>query len=669
MAAMDPRPATAKKRIYFFSISLYLVLWLAELLSKAIAIRREYASDVVQSSLTAKIGEALRLFGLDALVYVLTLVLIYVLFAVLNGHYAELVAERLRRLGPASGRHAPGLAFLAVNGVFLVAVYAVNSSLYPASDLSVMRGFQEFSAFGAFLKIASKVLLGLFLLGYIILSARYARKAARALGLAVWAVLLIAPLDPGYAARRLVRRTPATVNAGPNVILIGLDSLNPRHTGYAGYPLPITPNVDAFLRENTVFKDCYTPIARTFPAWYSILTGQYPATSGVRFNLIKRKYIKSAGQGLAHILKGRGYATSHFTDEVRFSNITRAEGFDHLRHPLMGVKDFLFGSFHDFSLTNVFFNNPLGCALFPFLDVNRAVAHIYDGRYFLNDVVAAIEGLRSERRFLLAIHLCMAHWPYDHASPRDFGRKPGADRRMWLYDSAVSKVDAQFRRIIEALKRNGLYDDSLVVVLSDHGESAEGHGSDLRDLAQNRVLLAWKPPGAPVHRDVDILSRTIDIAPTVLDLLGQDPRAYPFDGMSLRPWIEGTAGPAARGPDSVIMETEFSLETPGGIGLSLQSLIEQGSRFYEFDRDGLITVRDDLHDLLVRRRNRAILTPDWMLAYDVLVRDGRERPSVSLFDIRRDPGCKNDVSAAHPDELGELLGRLRSHYGAELPDR
>jgi arylsulfatase A-like enzyme len=669
MPAMDPRPATAKKRVYFFSIALYLVLWLAELLSKAIAVHREYASDVVQSSLTAKIGEALRLFGLDALVYVLTLVLIYVLFAFLNGHYAELVAERLRRLGPALGRHAPGLAFLAVNGVFLVAVYAMNSSLYPASDLSVMRGFQEFSAFGAFLKIASKVLLGLFLLGYVILSARYARKGARALGLAVWIVLLLAPLDPGYAARRLVRRRPAAANAGPNVILIGLDSLNPRHTGYSGYPLPITPNVDAFLRENTVFQDCYTPIARTFPAWYSILTGQYPTTSGVRFNLIKRKYIKSAGQGLAHILKSRGYATSHFTDEVRFSNITRAEGFDHLRHPPMGVKDFLFGSFHDFSLTNVFFNNPLGYAIFPFLDINRAVAHIYDGRYFLNDVVAAIEGLRSEPRFLLAIHLCMAHWPYDHASPRDFGRKPGADRRMWLYDSAVSKVDAQLRRILDALKANGLYENSIVVVLSDHGESAEGHGSDLRDLAQNRVLLAWKPPGPPVRGDVDILSRTIDIAPTVLDLLGDDPRRYPFDGLSLKPWLDRPGGPVAGSPDSVFMETEFSLETRGGIGLSLQSLIDQGSRFYEFDREGLITVRDDFHDLLVRRRNRALLTPDWMLAYDILVRDGRESAKVSLFDIRRDPACKTDIAAAHPAELQELLARLRRHYGAELPDR
>jgi arylsulfatase A-like enzyme len=444
--------------------------------------------------------------------------------------------------------------------------------------------------------------------------------------------------------------------------------LNPRHTGYAGYPLPITPNLDAFLKENVVFTDCYTPIARTFPAWYSILTGQYPRTSGVRLNLIKRKNIRSVGQGLGHILAARGYSTSHFTDEVRFSNITKDEGFRHLRHPPMGVKDFLFGSFHDFSLTNVFFNNPLGYRVFPFLDVNRAVAHLYDGRYFLNDVVSTIAKLRREPRFFLAVHLCIAHWPYVHASPRDLGRRPGADPFMPLYDSAVSKVDAQFRRIVEALKANGLYDDSLLVVFSDHGESAEGHGSDLRDLAQNRVLLAWKPPGPPAHREVPVLSRTIDIAPTVLDFLGEDPRRFPFDGLSLKPWITGTGDPAAGGPGSVIMETEFSLDTPGGIGLSLQSLIEQGSKFYEFDRAGMITVRDDFHDILVRRRNRAILTPDWMLAYDVLVRNGRESARISLFDIRRDPECRKDLSAERPDIVGDLLGRLREHYGDELDD-
>ena len=666
---MDPRPANARKRIYLLSAALYLVLWLAELASKLFAIRLEYASDVVQSSLMAKIGEAVRLCGLDAALYVLTLVLIYLLFAGLNGHYAALLAERLVRLRPWLARYAPGLALLVVHGTFLVAVYMMNTALYPASDLAIgAGGGLESPGRGPVLKTAATILLGLFLLGFFILSARYARRGARTVSFVLWIGLLIAPLDPAYLVGRLWPRKAASANAGPNIILIGLDSLNPRHTGYAGYPLPITPNLDAFLKENVVFTDCYTPIARTFPAWYSILTGQYPRTSGVRLNLIKRKNIKSAGQGLGHTLTGMGYSTSHFTDEVRFSNITKDEGFGHLRHPPMGVKDFLFGSFHDFSLTNVFFNNPLGYRIFPFLDVNRAVAHLYDGRYFLNDVVSSIAKLRRERRFFLAVHLCIAHWPYVHASPRDLGRRPGADPLMPLYDSAVSKVDGQFRRIIEALRANGLYDDSLLVVFSDHGESAEGHGSDLRDLAQNRVLLAWKPPGPPVHREVPVLSRTIDIAPTVLDFLGEDPRRFPFDGLSLKPWITGTEDPAAEGPGSVIMETEFSLDTPGGIGLSLQSLIEQGSKFYEFDRAGLITVRDDFHDILVRRRNRAILTPDWMLAYDILVRSGRESARISLFDVRRDPECRKDMSAERPDVVGDLLGRLRDHYGDELDD-
>ncbi|HSA96284.1 MAG TPA: sulfatase-like hydrolase/transferase [Acidobacteriota bacterium] len=659
----------AAKRIYVWSVALYFGLWLAELLSKIIAVRREYTGDVVKSSLTAKIGEALKLFGFDALLYGLTLILIYVLFALLNGHYASLAAGRLRRLGPAWERNAPGLAFLAVNGVFLFAVYALNSTLYPASGLAILGGLRDDPGAAAILKIAAAVLLGLFLLIFVVLDIRWARKGAKVLSLAVWIVLLLASLDPGYLARRLLAAKPRAGNAGPNVILIGLDSLNPRHTGYFGYPLKITPNVDAFLAENTVFSTCYTPIARTFPAWYSILTGQYPRTNGVRLNLVKRKYIRSAGQGLAQVLRTQGYKTLHFTDEVRFSNITEADGFDRLRHPPMGVKDFLFGSLHDFSLTNVFFNNRLGYALFPFSDVNRAVAETYDGRYFLNDIVTAIGELRSEPRFLLAVHLCLAHWPYIHASPRALGRVAGADPLMELYDSAVAKADGQFGRIITALKETGLYDDSLVVVFSDHGESAEGHGSDLRDLAQNRVLLAWKPPGPPVHRQTDILSRTIDIAPTVLDLLGQAPGAYPFDGQSLTPWIGKGDDAGARPPDSVFLETEFSLETPGGVGRSLQAYIDEGSRFYEFDRSGLVTVRDDLYDLLVRRRNRAVLTPDWMLAYDIIIRNGRESTRTSLFDIRRDPGCRTDVAAGHPDELRDLLARLRSHYGDELPGR
>jgi len=669
MAGMATRREISDRKLIVFTVFLYLLLWLAEFASKAFAVLAYYSEDQVNSSLVAKVEEGARLLGFDIFIYVVKLLLIYILFAILNGHCAALAAGWLKKRGPWAAKNATGLAFLAVNGTFLAGVYGLNAALYPASDLA--SGVRSVIAGGAdgILKISAVFLLGLYLLGFAFLNIKYARKSARIAFLFFWAALLLAPLDPVFLVRKALALTDKTANKGPNVIFIVLDSLNPRHTGYFGYPLPTTPHLDEFMRENVVFENCYTPIARSFPAWYSILTGQYPVTNGVRLNLMKRKYIKSAEQCLGNVLKKEGYWTVHFADEVRFSNITPAEGFDRLRHPPMGIRDFLFGGFHDFSLTNVFFNNPLGYRVFPFLDVNRAVAHLYDGRYFINDLTSSLDRLRKKKRFFLAAHLCTAHWPYAHASPRSFEQQPGADPLMKSYDSALVTVDEQLSRILKALRARGLYENSIIVVLSDHGESAEGHGTDLSDSEQNRVLLAWKPTGPPRHRDVTRLVRTIDIAPTVLDLLGEDPERLPYDGVSLRRWITGTEESGTQDTGSVIMETEFSLDMPGGIGLALQSMIEQGIKFYEFDRSGLITVRDDYYDLLIRRRNRAILTPEWKLVYEVIMRGNTEIVKASLFDVRNDPRCQKDVSAERPEVFEDLIGRLRDYYGAELPVR
>ena len=669
LSTMKTRRKTPDRKLIVLSVIFYLLLGLVEFALKAITVFRDFSGGDVTSPLAYKLGEGARLLRFNIVLYTLTLVLIHLLFAFLNGHYAVLAAVWLRRQRPWLAEHALGLAFLTVNGAFLTGVYALNTALYPASDLATVMSFLKPAGNAGALRIAATALLGLYLLGFAILNIRYARKTARIASLLAWAVLLVAPLDPVFLAQQALSRNDVAKNNGPNVIFIGLDSLNPRHTGYSGYPLPITPHLDSFLRENVVFENCYTPIARTFPAWYSILTGQYPVTSGVRFNLIKRKDIKSAEQCLGNILKKEGYSTFHFTDEVRFSNITSQEGFDRLRHAPMGIKDFVFGSFHDFSLTNVFFNNPLGYWLFPFLNMSRAVAHLYDGRYFINDLISSLDRLQTKKRFFLAAHLCAAHWPYVHASPRKFDRQPGADPNMQLYDSALSKVDGQLGRILSALRAKGLYDNSIIVVFSDHGESAEGHGTDLKDSEQNRVLLAWKPAGPPTHQDVPRLVRTIDIAPTVLDLLGEDPGRHPYDGVSLRPWIYGAEAAGTQDTGSVIMETEFSLDTPGGIARALQSLIEQGVRFYEFDRTGLITIRDDFHDVLIHRRSRAILTADWKLVCEVVVRGNTESTKMSLFDIRNDPQCKKDLSTERPDVFRDLWGRLRDYYGAELPIR
>jgi hypothetical protein len=667
---MKTERGSSGRRLVRLGVLLYIVLWAAEAVTKIFSVLFEYAGHDAKSPLRTQLAEGLRILAPGLVLYILKLVALYVLFGVLNGHYASLLSDRIVRRWPRSSRFAPGLAFLAVNTVFLTGVYGLNTARYPASNLAFLKGSFLFGGKAGALEAAAMGLLAAYLLGFMILVFRHARKGVAVASLAVWTVLLIAPYDPAFLLRRALPKREATGIAGvPSVILIGLDSLNPRHTGYAGYPLRLTPNLDAFLRENVVFGNCYTPIARTFPSWYSILTGQYPVTNGVRLNLQKRKSIRSADRCLGYALKEMGYTAVHFTDEVRFSNITAEEGFDELRHPGMGIKDFVFGSFHDFSLTNVFFNNPLGFGIFPFLRHNRAVFHLYDGRYFVNEIVATLERLKPGPPVFLAAHLCIGHWPYFHASPRSFDFRPGADPRMSLYDSAVSIADAQLGRILGALKAAGLYDGSIVVVLSDHGESAEGHGSDLRDSEQNRTLLAWKPAGGTAHREVGDLVRTIDIAPTILDLLGLGAEGRAYDGASLAPWIRPAGGPVPADDRSVFMETEFSLDAVGGAGLALQSLIEQGAQFYEFDRSGLVTVRDQYYDLLIRRRNRAVMTSNWKLVRDVLVRGGRESVRTALFDLRADPACEKDVSAARPEVVRDLWERLARYYGPELEPR
>jgi arylsulfatase A-like enzyme len=666
---MNTAGSSIDKKTILITAVFYIGLLLAELGSKVLAVLEQFSGANVNSSLSIRLGAALRFLAPDVVLYILSLFLVYILFAVLNAHYTILAIRWVRQRRPQTVGNARAVVGLVVNGAFFVAVYGLNAALYPASDLALIHGLAK--AFGntVILRISLMALFAVYLFGFFALNFRYARKGVRAACVLIWAGLLIAPLDPVFLIRKALPHADGTKNVGPNVIVIGIDSLNPKHTGYSGYPLPITPHLDSFLRENIVFENCYTPLARTFPAWYSILTGQYPKTNGVRLNLMKRRHIRSAQQCLGHILKRVGYSTTHLTDEVRFSNITSQEGFGTLRHPLMGIKDFVFGSFHDFSLTNLFFNNPLGFQIFPFLDANRAVAHLYDGRFFINDLLSQLDRLRGSARFFLAAHLCTAHWPYIHASPRRFQDRPGADPRMALYDSAVSKVDDQLGRILSALKARGLYENSIIIVLSDHGESAEGHGADVRDTEQNRTLLAWKPVGPPVHRDVGVLTRTIDIAPTILDLLGYDPRRFPYDGRSLRAWIEGVDPVEVAAPESVIMETEFSLDTPGGVGLAIQSMIDQGVRFYEFDQHGLITVRDDFFDVLIRRRNRAILTAEWKLVHEVIVRGGIESTRASLFDVRNDPECRTDVSAEHPETFERLMKCLRDFYGLELNPR
>jgi arylsulfatase A-like enzyme len=654
------------KKIFIYSIGFYSLLFLIELYADFFNYISDYSKCKLSTTFITKIKESLSLIRINIVIYVGLLLFLYFLTALLNYHYVKLAYKALTKNRKESRIPLKAFLFMGINVMFIFIVYSLNFTIYPSSKVTrflsiFLNNNHYFIYYVIFL-----VFLGLYFLIFIFLCFRFGTKKIKIIAPFLIGLILLSNLDPCFYAKNLwTNIAPGKkINSGPNLIFIGMDSLNPDHTKYFGYPYNTTPHLDEFMEKNLVFSNCYTPLARTFPSWYSILTGKYPKSTGVRYNLIKRNFISPDAVTIPQYLKNNyNYFTAYFTDETRFCNITTDDGFDYLRHPVMGVKDFIFGNFHDFSLTNVFLNNPLGYKIFKFTDINRAIYHMYNPRFFRNDLCEFVDKLKKKERFLLTVHFCAPHWPYDASSPYPYLFDTKENVQYGSYDGTLKMADDQVGKFIKVLKKKGLYDNSIIIILSDHGETIGGHGTNLKDSAQNRILLTIKPQFQSLHKEINDLVKTIDIAPTVYEFLNIE-TSLDFDGKSLLPLIKG-GGKIPR-YDPIIMETGFSIDTPGGAGLALQEMVTQGIAFYEFDRRGIITVQKKFNDILVRRKQRALQTAEWKLVLEPQVRGEDLSFKIQLFSLKDDPLCKNDVSDKYPEICSELFQKLRNHYRNEL---
>jgi len=655
------------KKILCYSIFIYLFLLLAEFSFNIFSFVSNYSKAKVNSAFFSKINEVMSLLKFDIVLYILTLVLIYLIFSVINYFYVVLAYQEIssRKSTPSSPLKA--YLLIGINVYFILSLFFYNAVHYPFSNITKFGALFVGRNNYHVLKVFAYVFIIIYFIGFFYLSFKRAKAKVK---IPIWVFLglvFLANFNPYFYVKNVYYSLHSKKNSGPNVIIVGLDSLNPKHSGYYGYEPDTTPFLDNLLKEYIVFENAHTPLARTFPSWFSILTGQNPATNGARYNLIKRKFINTESETLPNILKKQGYFTAYFTDEARFSNILKEDGYQYLRHPIMGVKDFVLASFHDFSLTNVFFNSPLGYKIFNFMDINRAVYHLYKNRYFTDDLTSFVNLLKTREKFFLAVHFCAAHWPYMSSAPYPYLYENLSSPLFEQYDGALRMADDQLRRLITALKKKGLYENSIIIVLSDHGETFQGHGTDLKMSDQNRILLSFKRPKSKVHFDVNTLVSTVDIFPTILDLLDLNSEDYNNEGTSLEPALTGNEEEID--PDkSIIMETGFSVDAPGGIGISLQEMIEEGINFYEFDKRGIITVKEESHQELIKRKQRAVQTGKWKLILTPLVRRNENRINISLYNLENDPDCKQDVSEKYPDVYGKLLKILMHNYKDELTE-
>lgn len=537
---------------------------------------------------------------------------------------------------------------------------------------------------------------------------------------AVGAILLVA-VGGWRGTERFLQKRPT--NEGPNIIIISLDSLRPDHLSWKGlrqpYRLPTTPNIDHFLDDCVWFDQAFVPLARTYPSLLSTLTGCWPPTHGVRFDLPPRDSVLPQVPTLAQRLQQAGYKTAFFLDNTTFAWMEPEVGFDVIVQPPHNAVDFYVSSIQPPSFLYYYFlNNRLGHLYDPGLRINAAYRATYRSEYMNREMARFIWQMRHEPKFFQVIHLCCIHVPfcvsypystyfapsfgpvvnrfgyrplYEQIAEKKEGKRVFSEQERYeiftqevnLYDALVRSSDDSFSFIIDTIKKAGLYDSSYIILMADHGENlpepglrylygSSTHGFFLWGDGDTHVPLAIKfPQQRQAGRRVERLVRSIDIAPTLLDSLGLPPLET-AEGVSRMPDVEGQRDDRERW---AYAETGISA-TKTFIHQHLAYEFKEGyPQVHNVDpKTQKIYKKKRYMPNLVTAKDRMIRTERWkIIAYPVVkeerTSDGitqRLIHKVELFDLTTDRNCCNDISTSYPEIVRDLGRRLQPFIENDL---
>jgi arylsulfatase A-like enzyme len=312
--------------------------------------------------------------------------------------------------------------------------------------------------------------------------------------------------------------------SAPDIFLVTIDTLRADHVHCYGYANGSTPALDALAKDGVRFTNAFTPSPITNTSHASILTGLLPGSHGVTDFAVP---LASSHPTIAELLKLHGYHTAAFVGAVILDSKSLAPGFD-----------------RGFD----FYDN------FPEHSSTKSRWGRLERRGM--DVVSQAEnwlGKHPAGPHFVWVHLYDPHDPYEPPAPFAQTYK---DR---LYDGEIAYADSALAHFIGYLKRNGNYQNSLIVVVGDHGEGLgehreETHGIYLYDSTTHVPLIVKLPSRESAGTSVVGQVRTVDIAPTVVDLAGAAAPAK-TDGESLRVYLSGKT--AASRP--VFGETDYPL--------------------------------------------------------------------------------------------------------------
>lgn len=323
----------------------------------------------------------------------------------------------------------------------------------------------------------------------------------------------------------------ATPAPRPDVVVYLIDTLRADHLGTYGYERDTSPTLDRFASEGVVFENAYAQSSWTKASVGSLFTGLLPSRHGA---VRRDQRLRDEATTIAEHLRAAGYRTAAF---VSNPNVLPVFGFG------QGFDDV-------FDVDSVMRKGT----------ADRVHTAVYE---YLDTAAPTTDPERAP--LFLYVHTRDPHAPYQ--PPAEFAQRfPAAvegdplQRVLSLYDGEIAFADEEIGHFFDRLKRHGLYDDALIVVLSDHGEEfgdhgSSGHGRTLFEEQLRVPLIVRLPGGRGAGTRIESPVRIVDLLPTVSDLLGiGTPEG--LDGSS----FEGRLRPASSAAYDPVLVSELDLD-------------------------------------------------------------------------------------------------------------
>jgi choline-sulfatase len=435
-----------------------------------------------------------------------------------------------------------------------------------------------------------------------------------------------------------------------NLILIALTNTRADHLGCYGYARNTSPNLDKLARNSVVFKNAFTHASWTLPASVSLFTSTYPFTHGL-MNRERATPLPASAVTFIDVLKTNGYVTAAFVGNrdysAKFGHTARFDAmFD------AGAKNVDQEDWHSYG---VLANTVPPAREWLRKNRDRKFLLLLQGYDTHCPFAIPTRNAQFDPGYTGEIDFTKCYWTFEKTRPLKVRSKSGRYDEVYLlktkankgdnyevqffpddvrhmvalYDGEIFNADALLGQVLDDVKALGLEQRTVIVFYSDHGDMFGKHGRFMRGGPLRgtfyddvlRIPLIIHQPGLP-SRTVDELAQFIDVAPTLLDLLGL-PSPGSFRGKSLRGAMLGERGPNKH----VFAGSAFSPS--------------ESNPFFRHE-SVLYAVRTERWKLICERLQFSVGTQD----------------QFELYDLKSDPQEISNAAEKNPEMVAELKGTL-----------